>query len=45
VSSLLDSPAEKIAAVRRQARQTIVNRYDLKTVCLPQMLDMMKAAA
>jgi glycosyltransferase involved in cell wall biosynthesis len=37
VSEVLDHP-DRMQAMRDRARQTIVERYDLRTVCLPQYL-------
>ena len=37
IADALANP-EKYASMRDQARQTIVEQYDLKTVCLPKML-------
>jgi hypothetical protein len=36
------------AAIRERARQTVINRYDLKRICLPkqlQLLDMARDSA
>jgi len=35
--ALLDNPEQR-ARLGQQARQLIVDQYDLKTVCLPQQL-------
>jgi len=37
IATVLEHPAD-YAHLRARARQTIIERYDLKTVCLPQML-------
>lgn len=41
IAGVLENPAE-YAHLRAAARQTIIERYDLKTICLPQMLDFLK---
>ena len=41
IADALANP-EKYAPVRDQARQTIVEQYDLKMVCLPKMLAYLK---
>ena len=33
---------QDFASLRERARQTIIERYDLKTVCLPQMLEFLR---
>ncbi|MBD8494630.1 glycosyltransferase family 4 protein [Pseudomonas syringae] len=43
VAATLADPA-RYQALRDQARQTIVERYDLKHVCLPRMLDLLRHA-
>lgn len=42
ISLLLDNP-EKRAAMGKAAREEILRKYDLKTVCLPNMLDWVEA--
>ena len=37
VVQALESPGD-FTAMRQQARQTIIDRYDLKRICLPQHL-------
>ena len=45
VAALADKASELLARrreltpIRAAARDTIVSRYDLRTICLPQMLD------
>jgi glycosyltransferase involved in cell wall biosynthesis len=33
---------ERFASVRKQARQTILDRYDTTRICLPKMMDLVK---
>jgi glycosyltransferase involved in cell wall biosynthesis len=42
VKNVLDKP-EQYRAMREQARKTILERYDLKSICLPQQLDLLQA--
>ena len=44
VTSVLESP-ESYAKLGHQARQTVVKAYDLKTQCLPQLLDFLEVRA
>jgi glycosyltransferase involved in cell wall biosynthesis len=39
VDALLERPQDT-AEVRERARKTIVERYDLKTICLPKQLEL-----
>lgn len=32
---------QDLASIRQAARQTVIERYDLQTICLPQMLDLL----
>lgn len=41
VSEVLDHP-DRMQAVRSRARQTIIERYDLKRHCLPQQLELIQ---
>jgi len=38
VAAVLENPVQYLP-IRDRARQTVVERYDLKTICLPMMLD------
>jgi glycosyltransferase involved in cell wall biosynthesis len=42
IEALQDRPA--FAAMRRNARQTILDKYDLKSICLPQQLQLLDIA-
>ena len=44
IDHVLDHPT-RLAALRLAARQTVIERYDLKTVCLPQYLDLVNTLA
>ncbi len=44
VVAALESPSA-FASLREQARRTIVENYDLKTICLPQQMVMVKELA
>jgi glycosyltransferase involved in cell wall biosynthesis len=35
----------KYASMRREARRTVVERYDLRTVCLPQLVGLVSTLA
>jgi glycosyltransferase involved in cell wall biosynthesis len=45
--ALIDALAEpeRYTAIRSAARQTIVERYDLRTQCLPRLVKMVEATA
>lgn len=44
IDQVLDHPT-RLANMRLAARQTVVERYDLRTVCLPQYLELVNALA
>jgi glycosyltransferase involved in cell wall biosynthesis len=44
IDRVLDHP-DQMQSLRRRARQTVIERYDLKTVCLPQHLALVDALA
>ena len=35
---------ERYRALRKAARQTVVERYDLKTICLPRQIEVVRGA-
>lgn len=44
VTAVLQAP-QAYETIRRNARQTVIDKYDLKTICLPAQLRMLEAAS
>jgi glycosyltransferase involved in cell wall biosynthesis len=44
VDRVLDHP-NRLQEMRERARQTIVERYDLKSICLPRQVELVKTLA
>ena len=45
VVDAVEAPAERFDALRSTARETVVSRYDLRRVCLPQQLALVERVA
>ncbi len=44
VDAVLDDP-DRMSTLRKAARQTIIDRYDLKRVCLPRHIALIRELA